>query len=338
MLAYPIGPEDFAALNPEDFRAEWKWDGIRIQAVAVTAGEQRAARLWSRSGEDISAAFPEMVGLLRAAAGDFALDGQLLVVRDGLVQPASVARQRLNRRTVSPKSIADFPSHIRCYDLLMENGEDLRALGSDRRRARLEALIARLRIASIDLSPLVPFGTWDELAAARAKPDNAGAAAIEGVVLKRRDSPYIAGRVRGPWWTWKNDPIAIDAVLMYVRRGHGEHASFWSDCTFGVWRTVNGAEELVPVGEACLGFSDGDPIQLDRWVRDRTVNRFGPVREVAAGRDDGLVLEIAFEGLDRSTRRKSGIALRVPRVASIRWDKPPREADRLETLEALLRG
>jgi DNA ligase-1 len=302
----------------------------------------RVTRLYSRTGEDVTGAFPEIRDALMDAAFDAAtIDGELLVVRDGLVQPFGVLQQRLNRKTVSAKLIAEFPLHIRAYDLLTERDEDLRALTFDQRRPRLETLIARCRGLPIDLSPLVPFDSWESLAAARANPANAGAGAdaeaIEGVMLKRRDSIYVGGRPRGLWWKWKRDPFNIDAVLMYAQRGHGKRSSFYSDFTFGVWREKDGADELVPVGKAYFGFTDEELLQLDRWVRNHTVSRFGPVREVSANKDHGLVLEIAFEGLNQSTRHKSGVAMRFPRIARIRWDKPARDADRLDTLEKLLR-
>ena len=344
MLAHAIDDSDFPGLDPGDFRAEWKWDGVRVQAVGGRGADgQRVTRLYSRTGEDVSAAFPDMVD---AVAGDefdnVTIDGELLVVRDGLVQPFSVLQQRLNRKTVSAKLIGEYPLHIRAYDLLMENDEDLRPLGFDERRSRLEALIARYHGGRIDLSPLVAFDSWEALAAARANPAGAGAGldadAIEGVMLKRRDAIYIGGRPKGLWWKWKRDPFNVDAVLMYAQRGHGKRSSFYSDFTFGVWRTKDDTDELVPVGKAYFGFTDEELLLLDRWVRNNTVSRFGPVREVSANKDAGLVLEIAFEGLNQSTRHKSGVAMRFPRIARIRWDKPARDADRLETLEKLLRG
>ena len=192
----------------------------------------------------------------------------------------------------------------------------------------------------IDLSPMVAFDTWDQLGAARADPASAGAgedaAAVEGVMLKRRDAVYLPGRPKGLWWKWKRDPHIIDAVLMYAQRGHGKRSSFYSDYTFGVWTADDQGERLVPVGKAYFGFTDEELIQIDRFVRAHTVERFGPVREVVHERDEGLVLEVAFEGLQRSTRHKSGVAMRFPRISRLRWDKPPREADRLETLERML--
>src|SRR6185437_13645944 len=190
----------------------------------------------------------------------------------------------------------------------------------------------------IDISPLVSFATWDELTAARKHPASAGAGedadAVEGVMLKRRDAAYLPGRPKGPWWKWKRDPMIVDAVLMYAQRGHGKRSSYYSDYTFGVWKDG----ELVPVGKAYFGFTDEELLQIDRFVRRNTINRFGPVREVTHEADQGLVLEVAFEGLQRSTRHKSGIAMRFPRISRLRWDKPPGEADRLETLQNMLRS
>jgi DNA ligase 1 len=338
MLSNAIADSDFATLDPSDFSAEWKWDGIRVQAAAGRLSEgRRIARLFSRTGEDISASFPDL-----AAALDFdgALDGELLIMRDGQVQSFNVLQQRLNRKTVAPGLLAEFPAHLRAYDLLFEGGADLRGEPFEARRARLEAFVERLGSPRIDLSPLVPFATWDALAAARADPAGAGAAgdaqAVEGVMIKRRDAPYLPGRPKGQWWKWKRDPFVIDAVLMYAQRGHGKRSSFYSDYTFGVWAAGAAGDELVPVGKAYFGFTDAELAEIDRFVRRNTVDRFGPVREVAHGRDQGLVFEVAFEGLQKSTRHKSGIAMRFPRINRLRWDKPPRDADRLETLQALL--
>ncbi|MFH1555098.1 MAG: cisplatin damage response ATP-dependent DNA ligase [Pseudomonadota bacterium] len=338
MLSHAIEDSDFLALDPSAFAAEWKWDGIRIQAVAGVSPEgERIVRLYSRTGEDISPAFPDLVEAL-----DFegAMDGELLVVRAGRVQSFNVLQQRLNRKTVTAKMLRDYPAHMRAYDLLVEAGEDLREQPFAARRARLAALIARTAASRLDLSPLVPFASWEALAAARADPASAGAGvdaeAVEGVMLKRADSLYLPGRPKGPWWKWKRDPHTVDAVLMYAQRGHGKRSSYYSDYTFGVWTQAEGVDTLVPVGKAYFGFTDEELLAIDKFVREATVNRFGPVREVLHAPDAGLVLEIAFEGLARSTRHRSGIAMRFPRIARLRWDKPPREADRLETLEKLL--
>jgi DNA ligase-1 len=318
MLAHPLEAEDFAALDPAALRAEWKWDGIRVQLVATAGGR----RLYSRGADDISAAFPEIV-----AAMDFhaVLDGELLVMRAGEVAPFADLQQRLNRRTVGARLLRDFPAAVRLYDILFDGTEDVRALPFDARRARLEAWFARTRPARMDLSALIDFGTLDDLAALRA---GARAAAIEGLMLKRGDAPYLPGRPRGLWWKWKRAPLTIDAVLMYAQRGHGRRSSFYSDYTFGVWRD----DELVPVGKAYFGFTDAELAWLDRWVRNHTIARFGPVREV----EKALVLEVAFDAVQASTRHKAGVALRFPRIARLRPDKPAAEADRLEALRRLV--
>jgi DNA ligase-1 len=338
MLAHAVEELDLAALDAKDFVAEWKWDGTRIQAVSgVGEDGVHAARLYSRTGEDISKSFPELLDVLRIPG---AIDGELLILRDGRVQSFNVLQQRLNRKAVTPKLIAEFPSHIRAYDLLMDGSEDLRDKPFAERRERLKKFVERLGTDRVDLSPIVPFTTWPELIAARADPASAGAGevanAVEGVMLKRRDSIYIPGRPKGLWWKWKRDPMVVDAVLMYAQRGHGKRSSFYSDYTFGVWTKGDGGDQLVPVGKAYFGFTDDELKQIDRFVRRNTVDRFGPVREVTHEAGKGLVLEVAFEGLQRSTRHKSGLAMRFPRISRLRWDKPPGEADRLETLEKML--
>ena len=327
MLSNPIGDGDLDKLDPADYAAEWKWDGIRVQAVS----EGGIRRLYSRTGDDVSGAFPDLV---EAMDFDAALDGELLVGDPSSATGTfSDLQQRLNRKTVSPKVRAQYPAFMRCYDLLQLGGEDLRALPFLDRRGHLEALIATLDPTRFDLSPLAPFSGWEALEEMRKNPPHP---VIEGVMLKRRDSPYVAGRPKGPWFKWKRDPHTVDAVLMYAQRGHGKRSSFYSDYTFGVWSGPEGAEELVPVGKAYFGFTDEELRQIDKYVRDNTIERFGPVRSVRADRSQGLVLEVAFEGLNRSTRHKSGVAMRFPRISRLRWDKPPNEADHIETLQALL--
>ncbi len=341
MLAHALDDADLANLDAGAFIAEWKWDGIRVQAVAGHQDGQRGgapiALLYSRTGEDISKSFPDLLDALRLPG---AIDGELLIMREGRVQSFNVLQQRLNRKAVSAKLIAEFPAHLRAYDLLADGDEDLRGLPFAERRVRLQDFVARLGEDRIDLSPLIDFATWDELAAARKNPQAAGAgedaAAVEGVMLKRRDALYLPGRPKGPWWKWKRDPFIIDTVLMYAQRGHGKRSSFYSDYTFGVWTAGDNGDELVPVGKAYFGFTDEELLQIDRFVRRNTTDRFGPVREVVHEADQGLVLEVAFEGLQRSTRHKSGLAMRFPRINRLRWDKPPGEADRLERLEAMV--
>ncbi|MFV2054200.1 cisplatin damage response ATP-dependent DNA ligase [Aliiroseovarius sp. YM-037] len=327
MLATALDDAAFDALDPADYLAEWKWDGIRVQVTAE--GDTR--RIYSRTGDDISRAFPDIT-----EAMDFqgALDGELLVARPGAKGPEiatfSDLQQRLNRKTVTKKMMAEYPAFVRAYDLLDEVGENLRPLPFADRRARLERFSERLDPYRFDLSPLVPFTDWDHLRALR---EDLPHPVIEGLMLKRKDAPYVPGRPKGPWFKWKRDPFLIDAVLMYAQRGHGKRSSFYSDYTFGVWSEDG---ELFPVGKAYFGFMDEELKKIDRYVRENTVERFGPVRSVRASVDQGLVFEVAFEGLNRSKRHKSGLAMRFPRISRLRWDKPPGEADTLKSLEALL--
>ena len=329
MLSHAIDESDFDKLDPAEFAAEWKWDGIRVQATS----ERGVNRLYSRTGDDISAAFPDLVD---AIAFDGALDGELLVARPGNdgVETGTFSdlQQRLNRKTVSARQLREYPAFFRAYDLMQDGAEDLRARPFLERRVRLEAFVARLDPVRFDCSDMLAFGSWDELAALRANPP---VPVIEGVMIKRKAAPYLPGRPKGEWFKWKRDPFLIDAVLMYAQRGHGKRSGYYSDYTFGVWREPG---ELVPVGKAYFGFTDEELTQIDKYVRDNTIERFGPVRSVRAGLDKGLVFEVAFEGINRSTRHKSGVAMRFPRINRLRWDKPPREADRLETLERMIDG
>jgi DNA ligase-1 len=319
MLAHPIEAKDLAALDWSAHRAEWKWDGIRVQLVATPT----AKRLYSRTADEISAPFPDII-----AAMDFhaVLDGELLVVRDGEVATFSDLQQRLNRKTVSPAMLRDYPAAVRLYDILFDGDEDLRGKTFDERRRRLEAFYARVQPARMDLSPLIEFAAHDELALRR---EGARAAAIEGLMIKRADSPYLAGRPKGYWWKWKRDPLSIDAVLMYAQRGHGKRSSYYSDYTFGVW---NDAGELVPVGKAYSGYTDAELAFLDKWIRNNTTARFGPVREV----EKKIVFEVGFDAAQISNRHKSGVALRFPRILRLRTDKPAEEADRLDVVKKFI--
>jgi DNA ligase-1 len=323
MLANPLEEGDLAGLDPGDYLAEWKWDGIRVQAVGRLLGERR---LFSRGGDDVGPSFPEVLATL---SFDAVLDGELLVRRGDEVAPFNDLQQRLNRKSVTPKFVEQYPAFLRLYDLLFEGGEDLRPLPFAERRARLEAWYAATRPPGMDLSPLVPFASWEELAALRAGARTAG---IEGLMLKRKDSTYVAGRPKGPWFKWKRGALTADLVLMYAQRGHGKRSSYYSDYSFGAWREGPEGAQLVPVGKAYFGFTDAELRQLDKWIRDNTIERYGPVREVRPA----LVLEIAFDSIHRSTRHKSGLAMRFPRIHRIRWDKPAAEADRVETLAAMV--
>jgi DNA ligase-1 len=319
MLAHPL--EDLK-LDLADYAAEWKWDGIRIQIVHVAG----VTRLFSRAGDDITGSFPEVAAAFATPA---VLDGELLVKGDfqgGEAASFNALQQRLGRKAPTAKAQAEFPAFVRLYDVLFDGDEDLRTLSWTARRARLEALMPRLDPARFDLSAVIDAADFEALIAVR---DGARDAAIEGVMLKRRDSPYVAGRRTGLWYKWKRDPLVADCVMMYAQRGHGKRSSFYSDYTFGCWTD---AGELLPVGKAYSGFTDAELAMLDKFVRTNTVARFGPVREVAKS----LVLEVAFDSLHASTRHKSGIAMRFPRIARIRTDKPAAEADTIATLRRMI--
>jgi DNA ligase-1 len=324
MLAHPLEEE---SVNLADYAAEWKWDGIRVQIVHG-GGE---TRIYSRGGEEISGAFPELVA---AFDQDAVIDGELLVrgeVQGGAETQGGAAsfnalQQRLGRKIVSKKMLADYPAFVRVYDLLAVDGDDLRGLPWTERRRQLEAFVPRLADSHFDLSQVIDASDFDELAERRAR---ARDAAIEGVMLKRRDAPYVAGRRAGLWYKWKRDPLTADCVMMYAQRGNGRRASFYSDYTFGCWSE---AGELLPVGKAYSGFTDEELKWLDKFVRDNTLNRFGPVREV----EKSLVLEVAFDSIHSSKRHKSGLAMRFPRISRIRRDKPAEEADRIATLQAMV--
>jgi len=326
MLSHPIEEGDQDRINLEDMAKEWKWDGIRVQLVR----EGDEARLYTRTGDDISAAFPDVI---EGFPVDAAIDGELLVydpeVTDQfLVRPFNDLQQRLNRKRVSAKMLASNPAFVRAYDILWCGDDDLRRAPLANRRQRLEQLVGG-SLPRVDLSPRLEADDWEQLAAMRAEPP---IDAIEGVMLKALGSEYVPGRPKGPWWKWKKEPRLVDAVLMYAQRGHGKRSSFYSDYTFGCWR----GDELVPVGKAYSGFTDQELKKIDKFVRDNTVERFGPVRSVKANREFGLVFEVAFEGLNRSPRHKSGLSMRFPRINRLRWDKPAAEADELSTLEAML--
>ena len=324
MLAHPIEDEDWPKLASDDFVAEWKWDGIRVQ-IAAGNGE---VRIFSRQGDDVSAAFPEIKSafLFQTCVAD----GELLVMRKDEIAPFNDLQQRLNRKVVTAKMLREYPAHVRLYDLLFDDGEDLRALPFSERRARLEAWHAKHRPPLTDVSDLVTFETFDALRDIWSATRDEG---IEGLMLKRRDSAYQAGRVKGQWFKWKRAALTLDCVLMYAQRGSGKRSSFYSDYTFGVWReTDNGERDLVPVGKAYSGFTDDELKLLDKWIRANTTETFGPVRAVTPG----LVLEVAFDAVQPSTRHKSGVAMRFPRVHRIRWDKPADEADTLDATKALI--
>ncbi|CAD7045276.1 ATP-dependent DNA ligase [Pseudorhizobium halotolerans] len=330
MLANPVEEGDLEKLDPEDYAAEWKWDGIRIQMSSYGGTK----KLYSRSGDDITGAFPDIVDSINFEG---VVDGELLV--GGTMRSNSPTRtfsdlqQRLNRKTVTNRMLDDYPAFVRAYDLLFQGDQDIRARTFFERRERLGQVIDNAPHDRFDLSDLVDFSDWQELDRLRIDPPDP---VIEGVMIKRKDSAYQAGRLKGPWFKWKRDPYNIDAVMLYAQRGHGKRSSYYSDFTFGVWAESPDGEQLVPVGKAYFGFTDAELEVLDKFVRDNTVERFGPVRAVRAEPDFGFVLEVAFEGINRSTRHKSGVAMRFPRISRLRMDKLPRDADRLSTLTAMI--
>ncbi|RYE07298.1 MAG: cisplatin damage response ATP-dependent DNA ligase [Hyphomicrobiales bacterium] len=320
MLSNPIDEDkDLTVLDPADFAAEWKWDGIRVQLIL---GKGKVS-LFSRTGDDIANAFPDLVGNV---FGEAVLDGELLVGHD--FEPAlfNDLQQRLNRKVATQKLQDDFPAFVRVYDMLFDGSEDIRPLPWTERRQRLEAWFARNRQPRMDVSEVLQFTDWEALAELRRR--GAAEHGHEGVMLKLRTSPYVPGRPKGLWFKWKRDPNVVDAILMYAQRGHGKRSSFYSDYTFGVWK----GNEIVPIGKAYFGFTDEELKQLDKWVRNNTVAAFGPVREVRKE----LVFEVAFDSAQQSTRHKSGVALRFPRINRIRWDKPASEAATLDDMQIFL--
>ena len=342
MLSNALDSErDFERLDPASYDAEWKWDGIRVQLVIDNAEPQNndsaKARIFSRSGDDISCAFPDVTSSL---SGQAVLDGELLIgkptgreigspeaiYRDP--QPFNYLQQRLNRKQAAKKHLRDLPAFVRVYDMLFDDKLDIRGLPLTTRRNRLAGFLERHDNPRLDLSETLAFNSWADLAMLRA--EGADCFGHEGLMIKARGSTYVAGRPKGPWFKWKRDPRVIDTVMMYAQRGHGRRSSFYSDFTFGIWK----GNEIVPVGKAYSGFTDKELRELDIWVRAHTTNRFGPVREV----EKALVVELAFDSAHLSPRHKSGIALRFPRINRIRWDKLAAEADTLETIQNLIGG
>lgn len=319
MLAHPL--EDLR-VSMDDYAAEWKWDGIRVQLVRA-GGE---TRLYSRAGDDITRSFPDVA---QAFTQQGVLDGELLVrgeFQGGEAGSFNALQQRLGRKIVSSRMLADYPAFVRLYDILIDGSEDVRQLTWSERRRRLEAFVPRLDPERFDVSALIEAESFEALEEIRSGTRDAS---IEGVMLKRRDSLYVPGRRVGLWYKWKRDPLTADCVLMYAARGSGKRSSYYSDYTFGCWSEEG---ELLPVGKAYFGFTDEELMWLDRFVRNNTLQRFGPVREV----EKSLVLEVAFDSIHESKRHKSGLAMRFPRISRIRTDKPAREADTIAALRRMV--
>lgn len=317
MLAHALEDQEIERITPDAFMAEWKYDGIRVQLVSTPAGKA----LFSRSGDNISAAFPDVLENVNFHA---VADGELLVKSGDAIASFNHLQQRLNRKSPEPKLIAKYPAHIILYDMLAVDGRDIRPLTLEERKMEMERWFEAARPQGAELAQPLAFKNPGELQALRAQASHLASPHVEGLMLKRRGSPYIPGRPKGQWYKWKRDPLLVDAVVMYAQRGSGRRSSFYSDYTFGLWNDG----ELSPIGKAYFGFTDEELKNLDKWVRNHTVNRFGPVREV----EKSLVFEVAFDAVHRSTRHKSGVALRFPRINRIRWDKPARDADQLDAL------
>ncbi|WP_101068548.1 ATP-dependent DNA ligase [Roseovarius salinarum] len=314
------GPEALGA--PHDWRAEWKWDGIRGQLIA-RAG---AHHLWSRGEELMTDRFPEFAGAADWLPDGTVIDGEVLAWSGDGPLPFAALQKRIGRKHVPRSLLAEAPAVLLAYDLLELGGRDIRARPLAERRAALDEVLARVpENAALRPSPLVPFDSWADLAALRG---TARARRAEGLMLKRADSPYHAGRRKGDWWKWKLDPLTIDAVLIYAQQGHGRRANLFTDFTFA----VRAGDDLVPFTKAYSGLTDAEFREITQWVRRNTVQRFGPVRQVRPAH----VFEIAFEGIQESRRHKSGVALRFPRMSRWRHDKGAAEADTLEHLHEML--
>jgi DNA ligase-1 len=332
-LAHPfnLSVEQFGTVlgPPADWLVEWKWDGIRAQLV------KRAGQvwLWSRGEELVTERFPELAAMGEALPDGTVLDGEIAVWREDKVRPFAELQKRIGRKTLGPKLLHDIPVVLLAYDLLEWQGRDLRALPQAGRRVLMDDLVTQLQHPQLIASPMLSGESWQDLARQREAAREMG---VEGMMLKQRQAAYGVGRTKdvGTWWKWKIDPLSIDAVLIYAQRGHGRRASLYSDYTFAVWDAAPGVPErkLVPFAKAYSGLTDEEMGRVDAVIRKTTVESFGPVRSVKPT----LVFELGFEGIARSSRHKSGIAVRFPRMLRWREDKPVEEADTLETLAALL--
>ena len=319
-LASPLEEEPATLGTVSDWLAEWKWDGIRSQLIR----REGKCFIWSRGEDLVTDRFPEILIAATHLPNGMVLDGELVAWRDGAIRPFADLQQRIGRKKLTSAILEQVPVRFLAYDLLEENGVDLRPLPLRERRERLEALLRRAPDA-LGVSAAIPATSWEELAILR---EESRSRAVEGLMLKALDSPYGTGRQRGSWWKWKIDPYSFDGVMLYAQPGHGRRSNLYTDYTFGVWNN----DELVPVAKAYSGLSNTEIAELDRWIRSHTTEKFGPVRQV----EQTQVFELAYEGIAASTRHKSGIALRFPRIVRRRGDKPPAEANKLSDLQAVL--
>jgi DNA ligase-1 len=320
-LAYALEGTLAELGEPADWQAEWKWDGIRGQVIK----RNEQLFVWSRGEDLITDKFPEYIILQSKLQNGTVIDGEILPYKDGQVLNFNILQTRIGRKNITKKHLQEAPVGLFAYDLLELNGEDIRHLPLSERRAELEKLVSSLQLPWLQLSPVVTFRTWDELTTQREQSRNINS---EGLMLKRRSSPYLVGRRRGDWWKWKIDPLTIDAVMVYAQKGAGRRSNLYTDYTFA----VKDGDKLVPFTKAYSGLTDKEFAQVDAFVKRNSIEKFGPVRTVKPG----LVFEIAFEGIAASNRHKSGVALRFPRISRWRTDKPPDEINTLEDLKKML--
>ena len=329
LLAHPIEQnqnlQDLLG-DSAQWQVEWKWDGIRSQLI------RRAGQifLWSRGEELVTDRYPEIAEMATQLPDGLVLDGELLPWDEAAgVQPFAKLQQRIGRKALSKKLLREIPVVFLAYDMLEINGESCRAQPLTWRRAQLECIVSAIPHAHLKISPVVSASTWEALTPLR---EESRARSVEGFMLKRRDSAYGVGRVRGDWWKWKIAPYSVDAVLIYAQRGSGKRASLYTDYTLGVWDGAGEQRKLVPFAKAYSGLTDNEIAQVDKFIRRNTQEKFGPVRTVTPE----LVFEIAFEGIQQSARHKSGIAVRFPRILRWRQDKTIEDADSLETIKGLI--
>lgn len=321
MLSHPLSDKELELINLNEYLIERKYDGIRVQIVATS----QKTVLFTRTGDKINDSFPDAVALVQS---EVILDGELVVKNNETIGRFNELQKRLNRKNPSKNLLKSSPAALILYDILKIGPQDLRSLPLVERRKQLEQWVSTQQSDSIYLSSLIVPAKEDNLVGIKEAVLAENHPAVEGLMIKHKQSPYLAGRPKGLWYKWKRDPLLIDAVMMYAQRGHGKRSSYFSDYTFGLWQD----EQLLPIGKAYSGFSDDELLLLDKWVRHSIIKRFGPVCEVKKE----LVLEIAFDAVNSSQRHKSGIALRFPRINRIRWDKPAAEADILQTIKQLI--
>ncbi|MBC7372229.1 MAG: ATP-dependent DNA ligase [Bdellovibrionaceae bacterium] len=311
--------------NAEDWAFEWKYDGIRAQVIH-RGGE---TWIWSRGEDEVTKTFPDIVELFKGLPRDVVMDGEILVRKDGKIMPFQELQKRLGRKKVSPATLKDQPAAFIAYDILEDNREDLRALPLRDRRARLEKFMEMHKTPRLSLSETLKVTSVEQIEQLREQSREMDA---EGLMIKAWDSPYVVGRKTGAWWKHKVDPLTLDAVLIYAQAGTGRRANLYTDYTFALWSEIDGKKELVPFAKAYSGLDQNEIDELDSWIRRHTREKFGPVRSLEAHH----VFEIAFEGIGKSTRHKSGIAVRFPRILRWRKDKPAAEADTLQSAVRLI--